>query len=229
MDSLEISGRTVEEATQEALSQLGASLEEVEVTVVKEGKSGILGIGGDEAVVRVTRLNLEAPVETGDTEEADDATGIIRQTVEQMLELLDVPAAVSISVDEPSSDDEDRSVFVDIDGDDLGILIGRRGQTLASLQYIIRLIIGHQTATWLPITVDVEGYKQRRNEGLQEFALQMAEQVVARNAPFSLEPMPAYERRLVHMCLADNPDVVTESMGVGDSRRVVILPKGTAL
>ena len=108
-------------------------------------------------------------------------------------------------------------------GDDLGILIGRRGQTLSCLQYIVRLIVGHQKRSWLPVIIDVEGYKQRRYQALQVFARQMAEQVHAKKMSFTLEPMPAYERRIIHLALADHKDVTTESIGQGESRRVVIL------
>ena len=116
-------------------------------------------------------------------------------------------------------------IALDIKGDDLGILIGRRGQTLSCLQYIVRLIVGHQTKVWVPIIVDVEGYKQRRLEALRALAWRMAEQVKAEGAPFTLEPMPAYERRIVHLALAEHPDVTTQSIGEGEARKVVILPK----
>jgi len=118
------------------------------------------------------------------------------------------------------------SVYFDIRGDDLGILIGRRGQTLTSLQYILRLIVGHQTKVWEPIFIDVEGYKQRRYQGLQNLARNMAEQVEAKRTPFTLEPMSAYERRIVHLALAEHPSVTTESIGQGETRRVVIIPRG---
>jgi spoIIIJ-associated protein len=112
-----------------------------------------------------------------------------------------------------------------IKGEDLGILIGRRGQTLAALQYIVRIIVGRLTKTWAPIVIDVEGYKQRRYQALEAFAKQMAERVKAKGAPFTLEPMPAYERRIIHLTLANNPDVTTESVGQGETRKVVIKPK----
>jgi len=116
-------------------------------------------------------------------------------------------------------------IAFDINGDDLGILIGRRGQTLSCLQYIVRLIVGHQTGAWVPIVIDVEGYKQRRYEALRTLALRIAEQVKAKGVPFTLEPMPAYERRIIHLTLADHPDVTTQSMGDGEARKVVILLK----
>ena len=130
--------------------------------------------------------------------------------------------------DSPAVGDEEEAtapIAFNIEGDDLGILIGRRGQTLASFQYIVRLIVGQQIKTWLPIVIDVEGYKQRRYQVLHALAQRMAEQVKARGAPFTLEPMPAYERRIIHIALADYPDVTTESIGEGLFRKVVILPK----
>ena len=117
------------------------------------------------------------------------------------------------------------SISFNIEGDDLGILIGRRGQTLSCLQYIVRLIIGHQKKSWLPVIIDVEGYKQRRYQALQVFARQMAEQVSAKKMSFTLEPMTAYERRIIHLALVERQDVITESIGQGESRRVVILPQ----
>ena len=114
---------------------------------------------------------------------------------------------------------------LNIKGDDLGILIGRRGQTLSCLQHIVRLIVAYQRKAWVPITIDVEGYKQRRYEALRALAQRIAEQVKVRGMPFTLEPMPAYERRIVHVTLADHPDVTTQSTGEGEARKVVILPK----
>ena len=128
----------------------------------------------------------------------------------------------------PSVEEEEEvtaPIALDIKGDDLGILIGRRGQALSCLQYIVRLIVGHQMKAWVPIIIDVEGYKQRRYETLRALAQRMAEQVKARGAPFTLEPMSAYERRIVHLALAEHPDVTTQSIDEGEARRVVILPQ----
>ena len=218
MESLEISAKTVEEAIQLALDQLGVSREEVEVSVVREGKSGILGLGADEAVVRVTPL---VPVPGGDITEG------VKDILEKLLTLMGVDGSI-VPQTQPVVEGEEEataSVSINIEGEDLGILIGRRGQTLSCLQYIVRLIVGHQMKAWVPIIIDVEGYKQRRYQALQAFAQQMAEQVKTRETPFTLEPMPAYERRIIHLALADHPDVVTESIGQGEARRVVILPK----
>ena len=110
-------------------------------------------------------------------------------------------------------------------GDDLGILIGRRGQTLASLQFMVRLIVSHQTKKWVPIVVDIESYRRRRSEKLEALAERLAEQVRERGRPFTLRPMLPYERRIIHLALADYPNVTTESIGEGESRRVVIRPQ----
>jgi spoIIIJ-associated protein len=98
-------------------------------------------------------------------------------------------------------------------------------QTLSCLQYLVRIIIGQQKKVWLPIVIDVEGYKQRRCNALQTMALRIAEQVTQRKDRFALEPMPAFDRRIIHLALVDHPDVTTESSGEGEARRVVIIPK----
>ncbi len=220
MESLEISAKTVEEAIQRALEQLGVSRDEVEVTVIREARSGILGLGAEEAVVRVKPL---VPAPNKESEIAEVAKGIL----ERLLTLMGVASSVMPQAPPFVEEGEEASASVafDIKGDDLGILIGRRGQTLTCLQYIVRLIVGYQTKAWVPIAIDVEGYKQRRYQALQVFARQMAEQVEARGAPFKFEPMPAYERRIIHLALADHPDVITESTGQGEARMVVISPK----
>jgi len=150
-----------------------------------------------------------------------------KKVLEDLLDLMDLPGVVRPS-DEFTVNDENGklvSIGLNIEGEDLGILIGRRGQTMVSLQYIVRLIMAHKMQVQMPIILDVEGYKQRRCEGLRTLALRLAEQVKARNVPFTMEPMPAFERRIVHITLADHPDVMTESTGAGESRKVVIIPK----
>lgn len=220
MESLETSAKTVAEAIQLALNQLGVSREEVEVIVVKEGRSGILGLGAEDAVVRVKPL-AKKPAENNNIVEA--AKGIL----ETLLAKMGVACSIEprprlfVEVEEGAA----TPIVFDIKGDDLGILIGRRGQTLSCLQFVARLIVGHQTKTWVPVVIDVEEYKQRRYEALRSLAWRMAEQVKTRKSPFTLEPMPAYERRIIHLALAEHPDVSTESTGEGEVRRVVIMPK----
>jgi len=215
MESLEISAKTVDEAIQHALEKLGVSREEVEVTVLKEGRAGILGLGGEEARIRVT------PKEGANVAEA------ARSVLETLLNVIGVSASVTSQV-RPSGEGQEEDaapIAFDIKGEDLGILIGRRGQTLSCLQYIVRLIVAHQMKARVPITIDVEGYKQRRDEALRALAWRIAEQVKVRGVAFTLEPMLAYERRIIHLALADHSDITTQSVGEGEARRVVIQPK----
>jgi spoIIIJ-associated protein len=161
------------------------------------------------------------------SEKQDDIFEAAKNILETLLDLMDTPASVTLS-DEFTTEDEEgttSSVGLNIEGEDLGILIGRRGQTMASLQHIVRLIMAHQMQVRLPIVIDVEGYKRRRCEGLRALARRLAEQVKAKQMPFTMEPMSAFERRVIHLALLDNPDVTTESTGVGEARKVVILPK----
>jgi len=202
------------------LDQLGVSPEEVKVTILKEGRSGILGLGAEEARIRVEPLVSK--------EEKDIVAEITKGVLEALLTRMGVVASV-VSQFKPFGGEEEGAaapIAFNIEGDDLGILIGRRGQTLSCLQHIVRLIVAHQTKAWVPIVIDVEGYKQRRYEALRVLAWRIAEQVKAKEMPFTLEPMSPYERRIIHLVLADDPDVITQSTGEGESRKVVILPKG---
>ncbi|MFC1938734.1 RNA-binding cell elongation regulator Jag/EloR [Chloroflexota bacterium] len=214
-ESMESSANSVEVAIRQALSQLGVTREKVKVSVLSEGKRGILGVGSEPARVRV---ELAA-------EETGDVTEVAKDVLEILLTKMGLEASVVPQI-QPASDQEGETpIAFDIQGDDLGILIGRRGQTLSCLQFVLRLIVGHQTETWIPITVDIEGYRQRRSEKLRALAWRLAEQVRTRRSPFTLEPMLAYERRIIHLALADHPDVTTESIGEGEARKVVIRPK----
>ncbi len=150
-----------------------------------------------------------------------------RDILETLLDLMEIPASVNLVHEAlvESGTEAPSSITLNVEGDDLGILIGRRGQTLSCLQYLVRIIIGQQKKVWLPIVIDVEGYKQRRCNALQTMALRVAEQVTQRKDRFALEPMPAFDRRIIHLALVDHPDVTTESSGEGEARRVVIIPK----
>jgi spoIIIJ-associated protein len=150
-----------------------------------------------------------------------------KSVLEELLKLMDLPSKVIMSDEFTIIDNEGdtSSIGLNIEGDDLGRLIGRRGQTMVSLQQIVRLIISHKMDVKMPIIIDVEGYKQRRCEGLRTLAKKLADQVRVRRVPFSMEPMPAFERRVIHVALADHPDVTTESAGEGEARKVMILPK----
>ncbi|MCD6452678.1 MAG: protein jag [Dehalococcoidales bacterium] len=214
---MEVSARSVEEAIRQALEQLSVSREEVKVSIIKEGRRGILGVGGEPAVVRVEPL---ASLSQPDSQVIEVAKGVL----ETLLGKIGVAATVVIQ-DKSKVESGVSQIVFDIKGEDLGILIGRRGHTLACLQFILRLIVGHQIGVWLPIVVDVEGYKARCSERLRALAQRLAERVRVGGVPFSLEPMLPYERRIIHIALADYPGVTTESIGEGNARKVVIYPK----
>lgn len=224
MDSLEISAKTVEEAIQQALEQLGLSEDEVEVKVLKEGKPGFLGLGSEEATVRVSPLS-QFRAEEGEGSEGAEVAEVAEEVLERILNLMRVAAKVELKHSYEMEGSETAPTALDITGEDLGILIGRRGQTLASLQHIVRLIVAHRLKARAPLVLDVEGYKQRRYQELRELALNLARRVMSSGQPVTLEPMPANERRIVHLALAENADVLTRSIGEGEVRKVVISPR----
>jgi len=206
MERIEITAATTEEAIEKAEAQLGLSRDQFEVEVVREGKPGILGVGSREAMIKVTPINLLK----------EDAVRSVVEILDTLLGLLDILGKVEVLSNE-------LPLALDIEGDDLGILIGRRGQTLASLEYITKLVVVGRLKTWIPLTVDIGGYKKRRRDSLQRLALYLAEQVKSRRRAITMEPMPADERRIVHLTLADDPDVTTQSIDEGENRKVVIL------
>ncbi len=160
-------------------------------------------------------------------EEQSEIYETAKSVLEKLLELMDLPATVALSEEFTVLDEDGNasSIGLNIEGEDLGILIGRRGQTMVSLQHIVRVIMSRNMEVRLPLVLDVEGYKQRRCEGLRALAMRLADQVTTREMPFAMEPMSAFERRVIHIALADHPDVVTESTGMGEARKVVITPK----
>jgi spoIIIJ-associated protein len=208
MDTIEITAGTVEQAIEKAEAQLGLSRDQFEVEVIREGRTGILGVGGREAVIRVSSTALPE----------EDAITLVTEILDKLLGLMDVEGKVEVlSAEVP--------LQLNVKGDDLGILIGRRGQTLGALEYVTKLMVVQRMKTWLPLTVDVAGYKKHRHESLQKLALYLAEQVKSKHRAVPMEPMPADERRVIHLALADSPDVRTESVGEGENRKVVILPR----
>ncbi|MFC1914509.1 protein jag [Chloroflexota bacterium] len=161
------------------------------------------------------------------SEEQKKMAEVAREVLERLLELLEVSASIEFSGGYFLKDGEEvePTIALDIEDEDPGILIGRRGQTLASLQYIVRLIVERKTDLQSPIIVDVGGYRRRRCESLRAMAWRIAEQVRAGGTPFALEPMSAFDRRVIHLALADSPDIMTHSTDVGYLRKLVILPK----
>jgi spoIIIJ-associated protein len=210
----------VEEATKKALAQLNVGLDDVEITVISAGKSGILGIGAENSRIKVRLLKSGNIKDTSDIEKAKDV-------LKNLLEKMGLHSTIEVVIPENEYNEEGEAnpVILNIVGDDLGILIGRRGQTLEALQYLVRLITSKETNSKVPIMIDVENYKQRHYEDLRILAHNIAEQVKASRTSFRLEPMPAFERRIIHLTLANSPDVTTESTGEGEFRKVIVVPK----
>ncbi len=164
----------------------------------------------------------------GDFAGKEIAMDIIKDTLETILDKMGIEAAVDYQEGDSFSDEDDETTpsIYNIVGDELGILIGRRGQTLSCLQYVVKVIAASRIHGSIPsIVIDVNGYKQKRQQVLKELAQRVAEQVANSGKPFTLEPMPAYERRIIHIALADHPRVKTESIGFGEDRKVSIIPK----
>lgn len=242
MESVDVSGRTVEEAVQQALLKLGKERDEVEVTILSEGHRGILGfvrgVRGETAQVRVTVRQSEVAELVGDAEGEEElpetsapkvpkvpsgvAVALAEETLAQLLEKMGIEADVAAR---GGTGTEDSPILLDVTGDDLGILIGRRGETLSSIQFLVNLMVGKHLDSWVRIVVDVEGYKARREETLRSLASRVAERVRRTGQTIALEPMPPNERRIVHMALQTSPYVTTESSGYGEDRRVSVMPK----
>ncbi|MCH7607352.1 MAG: protein jag [Chloroflexi bacterium] len=197
-----------------ALLELGVGRDEVEVDVVSTGRAGILGIGSEDAKVRVIPIG-------GAGAGASAGLGVVRH----ILELLDVEAQPSIRSSGGGPDDPP---IIDVQGEDAGLIIGRRGDTLRALQFVTNMILGRQREDPTPVIVDVEGYRDRRFAHLRQLATRTAQRVTASGQAVTLEPMPPAERRMIHVTLADNRGVRTESSGDGNERRVTIEPTGEA-
>ena len=210
MRMIETTAKTPEEAIEIALKELDVERPDVEIDVVSKGKTGILGIGGEPAKVRVTVLD-----------KPPDAVVATTDILHSLISLMDVSATVTLV--DAEREDVGGPVF-DIDGDDSGLLIGRRGETLRALQFLVSFIASRRLGDRVNLFVDVSGYQERRYETLRSLAERNARRVASSGREIILEPMPPNERRIVHMALADDPEVNTVSDGVGDGRRVVIEP-----
>jgi spoIIIJ-associated protein len=160
-----------------------------------------------------------------DPEPEDNTLLVARQCLEDLLARMKIGAEVRASRGEPEEPGADPPVVLEVLGNDLGMLIGRKGETLAALQYVVRLITSKQADRGVNVVVDVEGYRQRREQQLRRMAQRMAEQAVQRKRTMTLEPMPANERRIIHLELRNHAGVRTESVGEGDRRKVTIIPK----
>jgi spoIIIJ-associated protein len=234
--TLEIIAPTIEEALARGLEQLGVAKEMVDVDVLDEGSRGFLGLGSRQVRIRIT---LKADAKTPEaapapqTEAAAAAAPVLddsllayaEQVTSEMLGLMKVAAKVSAQYAKTPDAEGDLPMLVDIHGDDLSVLIGRRAETLNALQYLLALIISKQATHWVQVVVDVEGYRNRRERQLRQLARRMADQVIRSGKRQVLEPMSPAERRIVHLELRDHAEVKTESVGEEPNRKISILLK----
>lgn len=213
MESLEVSAKTVRGAVDLALERLGVSAGEVEIEIISGGKGGILGIGAEDARVRVTvREKASLPQE--------DLVSQAAQSLKQLLNLMKISGEVQQQ--EGATPEE---VVLEVWGPSLSSLIGPRGQTLAALQFLVNLIVSRHYKTRTTVSVDVAGYRRRRQQTLKSLALRVAERVKGTGQSITLEPMPTAERRQIHLVLREDPLVVTYSVGEGNGRKVIISPQ----
>ena len=237
---LEVIAPSVEEAIEKGLRELGLTEDDVDVEVLDEGKKGLLGLGTRQARVALkirtheessaaaelvkTREVLPSESETVEPEQEEpEEVSIARETINIILEKMRVNAKVSVRLGS-SENNRVQPVLIDIEGNDLSFLIGTKSETINALQYITSLIVGRELGRWVPLQVDVQHYRQRREDELRRLAQRIAEQVVSTGRKQALEPMPPNERRIIHIELRDNSHVKTESVGEDPNRKVTVFP-----
>lgn len=203
--SIEKQAATIDEAVQMALDELGMDRDNVSVEVLKKGKNGFFGFGAVPAHVRVTYEEIEVTP-------ASQAKAFVDGLLERM----------GIDGRAYPSENEDGQIILDIRGDDMGAVIGRRGDTLDAIQYLTSLTINRGREDHIRIAIDTEGYRAKREESLQRLARKMAAKVLKYHKNMTLEPMNPYERRIIHATLQDYKGVTTYSTGMEPNRRVVI-------
>ena len=237
MEYMEFKGKTKNDAITEACRHFSIPSDKLDYEVVDEGKTGFLGMGARPAIVRarVKEEEKESQPESVKTEETPVVASVAAASaaieaidVEAVSKkfLTDIFAAMGIGVEIAAVYDESqRTLEVDLSGDEMGVLIGKRGQTLDSLQYLISLVVNKGTNEYIRVKVDTENYRQRRKETLENLAKNIAYKVKRTRRPVSLEPMNPYERRIIHSALQNDRYVTTHSEGDEPFRRVVVTPK----
>jgi spoIIIJ-associated protein len=243
------SGKTVEDAIANGLAMLQVRRDQVDVEVITTGSRGVLGFGAENAQVKLLVKEPPKPqpppkpepaIETPEPvsepsqpapqpePQKDDqaAAQVGEEILSELLRRMNVQASVELLPGHELADEgQPPPMVLNVTGEDLGILIGRRGDTLRALQYLVRLMVSHRLKHWTNLIVDVEGYVVRRRRSLEGLAQRVAEQVARSGRVQALEPMPAYERRVIHITLRNHPEVTTRSVGEGERRKVTIIPK----
>lgn len=225
--TLEKTARTEEDAIAAALAELGLDRDEVSVEILERAKSGFLGIGASPAVIRVSyEAPDEKPVEKAAEKPAAAAAqapvdenadyAAVREFLGGLLERMGVKAQISIA---PK---DNGGISVNLSGDGMGAIIGRRGETLDAIQHLTNYAVNHGSEKHLHISVDAENYRSKREESLTKLAEKMAEKAIKYKRSMALEPMNSYERHVIHTALQDYEGVTTSSTGVEPNRRVVV-------
>ena len=206
MDFVEFSAKTVDDAITEACQKLTVTSDKLEYEVVEEGSSGFLGIGAKPAVIKARIKNSVA----------DKA----KEFLKEVFDAMNIVVVIDVKYDE-----ENRNIDIELSGDEMGVLIGKRGQTLDSLQYLVSLVVDKDEDEYIRVKVDTEDYRKRRKETLENLAKNIAYKVKRTKRPVSLEPMNPYERRIIHSALQNDKYVTTHSEGEEPFRRVVVTLK----
>ena len=233
-------GKTVEEATEEALKTLETDLENLEIKIIDTGRAGILGLGGHPAEIEVYEIGslpISKPttkkpttkkpttkkevkiIDNSDQEKDVEVETLVGEVLNYFIQSTDTSIDVYVR-----DDVEEGSIVFELEGDDAGLVIGRRGETLASIEYLVRLIASKSLGRRANVIIDVEDYKFRRRSKLKSVAEKSASKVEQTGKSISLEPMSPSDRRIIHMALVDYKNVKTQSRGEGVNRKVVIIP-----
>ncbi|MDR9798319.1 RNA-binding cell elongation regulator Jag/EloR [Aeribacillus pallidus] len=222
MREITSTGQTVEDAVKKALKELNVEQEQVDIRIIDEGKKGLFGIFGQKPAIVHVKLKETSELkdallkwnENTDLNPLDEAKNFLEQVIKEM----GITASVDIKL-------EEKTAYFNIKGENLAILIGKRGQTLNSLQYLTQLVANKTATDYVHIILDAENYREKRRETLTQLAVKLADKVVKTNKEFSLEPMPSFERKIIHSTLMEDERVQTYSVGTEPNRYVVIAPK----
>lgn len=207
MSAIEIEAKTVEEAIETACQRLNLPVSQLDIQIISRGSSGIFGLGTRNAKILV---EPKAPTE-------ESYLGEAKEILENILSHIQIPAIVEANW-------VDDHIKLEISSNGSGLLIGKRGQTLHSLQYIVNKIFNRQSATKIHIIVDTENYRERRRQALTEVALQLGNRAKKSGKPATSSPLSAYDRRIIHLALKDDQELRTRSKGEGEFRKVVVFP-----
>lgn len=206
MEYIQISAKTVDDAITEALIKLGVTSEQLEYEVIEKGSTGFLGINSKKAVIKARKK-----------ETVEDR---VRSFLDEMFHAMNMEVAIDLTYDEAS-----QNMDIELKGTDMGILIGKRGQTLDSIQYLVSIVANKDTEEYIHVKMDTENYRKRRRETVENLAKNLAYKVKRTKKSVTLEPMNAYERRIIHSALQNDKYVCTYSEGEEPYRHVVIALK----